>query len=307
MTARVTTKIFLYAAVAFLSTSCVRRSLHNKKRILLTLKENVSTQLAAEIEVMWPLLRKNSLHRLAHLLGQMHHESKGFEYMREIMTYRIPKYLGEGGGVFDGRARFLSVFNRRLAMVCLAINNPADPEVLKEYPEGLKPEDFIGVENLEEFEQYFDEVEGKKLITVERLVDFCYAPEDEEACKERIANIVYGMRTILGNDKYGDGYKYIGRGFIQITGKKNYREATDWVKKFCAKNICFVTNPELVESYPLITAFAYFHRNKIFHLCDKGVSDDVIDEVTLRINDAMRARDERIALTKRYYELLARR
>lgn len=305
MTKHLIIKIFLYTSIVILS-SCTRRSLHNKRRILALLSEHVPTEIASNVELMWPLLRKNSLHRLAHLLGQMHHESRGFQHTKEIMTYGTSKYVNVKGTSFYGRARFLNVFSRRLDMVCLAINNPTDPEVLKEYPPGLKLQDFIGEDSLEEFEKYFDVVDGGKLIRIERLVDFCYAPEEEEKCKARIANIVYGMRTILGNDKYGDGYKYIGRGFIQITGKKNYREASDWVNRFFDKDLCFVTNPELVESYSLITALAFFHKNEIFPLCDKGVSEDVIDEVTSKINMGMRARDERIALTKLYYELLSR-
>jgi putative chitinase len=71
---------------------------------------------------------------------------------------------------------------------------------------------------------------------------------------EKIANKVYSGR--MGNTDEGDGWKYRGRGLIQLTGKDNYRLASD------ALDVDFVANPELVLSkeYAALTAAWYWNK-----------------------------------------------
>ena len=52
----------------------------------------------------------------------------------------------------------------------------------------------------------------------------------------------------LGNDKPGDGIKYHGRGYIQLTGKYNYEEAGKWISKFLDHPVDFVSNPNMVAT-----------------------------------------------------------
>ena len=82
---------------------------------------------------------------------------------------------------------------------------------------------------------------------------------------EKIANYVYGGR--MGNNKSGDGYKYIGRGLIQLTGKNNYKA----IKNIIGVDI--VKNPELVSDDPKITirsACGFLKMNKLNSFADKN-------------------------------------
>jgi putative chitinase len=96
---------------------------------------------------------------------------------------------------------------------------------------------------------------------------------------EKIANKVYGGRMGNGDEASGDGFKFRGRGYIQLTGKDNYA-AFD---KFVDDDI--MTNPDLVSTkYPLTSAAFFFHKNKLWDICDKGHGDDVVLAVTKRVN-----------------------
>ena len=111
-----------------------------------------------------------------------------------------------------------------------------------------------------------------------------YFPTLEAANKyarqpEKIANKVYGNRMGNGDEASGDGFKFRGRGYIQLTGKDNYA-AFD---KFVDDDI--MANPDLVATkYPLTSAAFFFHKNNLWSICDKGHSDDVVLAVTKRVN-----------------------
>jgi putative chitinase len=111
-----------------------------------------------------------------------------------------------------------------------------------------------------------------------------YFPTTEIAEKyarqpEKIANKVYGSRMGNGDEASGDGFKFRGRGYIQLTGKDNYA-AFD---KFVDDDI--MANPDLVATkYPLTSAAFFFHKNKLWDVCDKGHGDDIVLAVTKRVN-----------------------
>lgn len=114
---------------------------------------------------------------------------------------------------------------------------------------------------------------------------------------ERIANKVYGGR--MGNTAEGDGWKYRGRGAIQLTGKDNYKAFGD------SLGVDLLTNPDLVATtYPMASAAWFFKKNNLWVICDKGVTDEVITEVTKRVNGGTHGIDKRKQFTKEFYNLL---
>lgn len=117
---------------------------------------------------------------------------------------------------------------------------------------------------------------------------------------ELIANKVYGNRMGNGDEKSGDGYKYRGRGALQLTGKSNY----DAFSKHLNKPE-ILTNPDLVANeYAFESALYFFEKNGLWAICDKGVDDANITLVTKKINGGTNGLEERKALTKKYYEAL---
>jgi len=102
-----------------------------------------------------------------------------------------------------------------------------------------------------------------------------------------------------GDEASGDGYKYCGRGYIQLTGKVNY-SAFD---KLVTEDL--LTNPGLVATkYPLMSAAFFFNTNNLWTICDKGSSTQVITELTKRINGGTNGLDDRIAIFNKYFNIL---
>ena len=93
---------------------------------------------------------------------------------------------------------------------------------------------------------------------------------------EKIANRVYGNRMGNGDEASGDGFKYCGRGLIQLTGKDNYKRFSD------AVGVDFVSNPELVEQpeYACLSAGWFWSVNGLNKLAD---AKDILG-MTKRIN-----------------------
>ena len=97
---------------------------------------------------------------------------------------------------------------------------------------------------------------------------------------EKIANRVYGNRMGNGDEASGDGWKYRGRGALQLTGKNNYLAFSAYLKK-----PEIVTNPDLVATdYAFESAIFFFDNNKLWSICDLGVNDNSITTLTRRIN-----------------------
>jgi len=114
---------------------------------------------------------------------------------------------------------------------------------------------------------------------------------------EKIANLVYGNRMGNGAEASGDGYKFRGRGALQLTGKSNYEAFSKYLNK-----PEIMTNPDLVSTtYAFESAMFFFDRNKLWEICDKGVNDATILALTKRINGGTNGLDHRKLLTNKYY------
>ena len=112
---------------------------------------------------------------------------------------------------------------------------------------------------------------------------------------EQIANIAYGNR--MGNTAPGDGWKYRGRGLIQITGKNNYRACCE------ALGLDLNAQPELLEKpqHACMSAAWFWATNGLNTFADAGK----IDAITQRINGGQTGAADRLALYTRALKVLA--
>lgn len=110
---------------------------------------------------------------------------------------------------------------------------------------------------------------------------------------ELIANKVYCNRMGNGNYESGDGWKYRGRGFIQITGKDNYTMLSKDTR------IDYLNNPDLLltEADSLISALWYWNKHNINALADKNN----IKAITRTINGGFNGLQDRTDLFNKYY------
>jgi putative chitinase len=116
---------------------------------------------------------------------------------------------------------------------------------------------------------------------------------------EKIASRVYASRMGNGDEASKEGFKFRGRGYIQLTGKANYTNFTKFIGEDC------VSNPDLVATkYPLASAAFFFDSNKLWSICDKGADDATVTAVTKRVNGGTIGLPDRIKHFKEYYNLL---
>lgn len=108
-----------------------------------------------------------------------------------------------------------------------------------------------------------------------------------------IANIVYANRMGNGPASTGDGWKYRGRGVVQLTGKDNYTRFQKWLN-----DQEILSNPDKILSSAkliVLTGVFFWDVNKL-----QGISDFVL--LTKRVNGGTIGLEDR---TREYKELLA--
>ena len=117
---------------------------------------------------------------------------------------------------------------------------------------------------------------------------------------QKIANKVYASRMSNGSEASGDGFRFRGRGYIQLTGRANY---TAFGK---AINEDIVNNPDVVSGkYALLSAAWFWSTNGLNRLADGGSTDAVVTSITKRVNGGTIGLADRIKHFKEYFHLLA--
>ncbi len=116
---------------------------------------------------------------------------------------------------------------------------------------------------------------------------------------EKIANKVYANRMGNGDEASGEGFKFRGRGYIQLTGKQNYTMFGQAIGQDLN------ANPEKVAvEYPLLSAAWFFHKNGLHKIADEGATDIIVTRITKRVNGGTIGLQDRIKHFKEYYDLL---
>jgi putative chitinase len=129
-----------------------------------------------------------------------------------------------------------------------------------------------------------------------------YFPDDATANRyarqpEKIANRVYASRMGNGDEASGDGWRYRGRGALQLTGKDNYSAFA----KYCGRPDV-LSNPDIVATeLAFESAMFFFEKNKLWTICDQGVTDPAILSLTKRINGGTHGLADRTEKTKKYF------
>ena len=125
--------------------------------------------------------------------------------------------------------------------------------------------------------------------------DKVITPDEIEFAKQytknpqKLANYVYANQGGNGNEASGDGWKYRGRGFIQTTLRDNYQALSNHLQ------MDFVNNPDILlqDEYAMLSAGDYWDLKQINKIADRGLTEDVIKEVTRKINPALVGLKER--------------
>jgi putative chitinase len=117
---------------------------------------------------------------------------------------------------------------------------------------------------------------------------------------ERIANRVYANRMGNGDELSGDGWRYRGRGALQLTGRNNYQEFFDRISR-----PDLIDTPDVVaDEYAFQSARHFFKMNGLWSICNRGIDQNTVTELTKRINGGTNGLQHRIELTERFKTLI---
>lgn len=191
--------------------------------------------------------------------------AKSFFNVRNIEELDFGKLIGQlpNSGIFDA-------FTTRGAYIRAIVESY---DVLKKYEinTSLRLAHFFG-QGLVETGYLAQRVENLRYSTPERLVAIFprYFATVEEARPyagqpERLANLVYANRMENGGPESGDGWRYRGRGFIQLTGRQNYRIYSE------ITGLKLLDDPDMLVrdlKKSVLVGAAFFQRNGLNQLAD---------------------------------------
>ena len=120
---------------------------------------------------------------------------------------------------------------------------------------------------------------------------------------EKIASRVYANRMGNGNEASKEGWKFKGRGYIQLTGKDNYKAFSDW-----AKEPSIMENPDQVadDKYAGLSAIWFWNKNGLSKIADTdNLRDDkTIIKITSRVNGGTHGIVDRTERFNNYKKIL---
>jgi predicted chitinase len=131
--------------------------------------------------------------------------------------------------------------------------------------------------------------------TPTRFRHFLAQTSHESACgrytKELASGKAYEGRADIGNVEPGDGPKYKGAGYIQLTGRYNYQVFADFIgDQRVMEGVGYVA-----ATYPWVSGGFWWSNNKMNALCDEGAT---VEQVTRRVNGGYNGLEDR----RRHYE-----
>jgi predicted chitinase len=213
------------------------------------IKENQMT--GAYFQTAFEKAMLNGCYRIAHLLAQVNHESNGMQETEEILDYSLIRLLNIFNTTSTAKMFFKQSFWDDKEYLKYAVKDiyemvdttksetgDYDALVYTTYKYNNSNTDTIRIP------VSFTLNKGKGLYKKVILTD-----DEKQENKERWVNQVYG-RSSLGNGgpETGDGYKYRGRGAIQLTGKDNYKRVGEKCNQLFGTSYNWVTDPDMVAN-----------------------------------------------------------
>ena len=152
-------------------------------------------------------------------------------------------------------------------------------------------------ENLNYSAKRLQEVFGKYFTTHAKALLYERKPS-------KIASLVYANRMGNGDEYSIEGYKYRGRGYIQLTGKNNYLLFNNSLNE-AGMDVDIIGNPDLVATtYPLASAGWFFDKNKLNEIADLGGTREIMTRITKRVNGGTHGLNSRISYFNKFYKKL---
>jgi putative chitinase len=119
--------------------------------------------------------------------------------------------------------------------------------------------------------------------------------------EQKLSESVYGGR--MGNNNPGDGFRFRGGGFLQLTGKDAYKGYATYIKKTVEETADLIRTD---NHYSLDAAlWEYCLNMKLNTVADQGSDEEIIKKITKRVNGGYIGLDDRIKHFKKYYSLLS--